>query len=70
MTHMKVLLYGKKGWIGQKVYDLLINEGHEVIVGSCRAENVKGLEDEIIAFQPTNIISTIGRTHGTIGDVN
>jgi dTDP-4-dehydrorhamnose reductase len=67
---MKVLLYGKKGWIGQKVYDLLINEGHEVIVGSCRAENVKGLEDEITAFQPTNIISTIGRTHGTIGDVN
>jgi 3,5-epimerase/4-reductase len=67
---MKVLLYGKKGWIGQKVYDLLVNEGHQVIVGSCRAENVKGLEDEIIAFQPTNIISTIGRTHGTIGDVN
>ena len=67
---MKVLLYGKDGWIGQKVYDLLIKDDHEVIIGSCRAENVKGLEDEISAFKPTNIISTIGRTHGIIGDKN
>ena len=65
---MKVLLYGKDGWIGQKVYDLLVKDGHEVFIGSCRAENVKGLEEEIVAFQPTNIISTIGRTHGTIGE--
>jgi 3,5-epimerase/4-reductase len=67
---MKVLLYGKDGWIGQKVYDLLVKDNHEVIIGSCRAENVKGLEDEISAFKPTNIISTIGRTHGIIGDKN
>lgn len=65
---MKVLLYGKDGWLGQKVYDLLVKDEHEVVIGSCRAENVKGLEEEIVAFQPTNIISTIGRTHGTIGD--
>jgi nucleoside-diphosphate-sugar epimerase len=67
---MKVLLYGKDGWIGQKVYDLLVKDNHEVIIGSCRAENVKGLEEEISAFKPTNIISTIGRTHGIIGDKN
>lgn len=67
---MKVLLYGKDGWIGQKVYDLLVKDNHEVIVGSCRAENVKGLEEEISTFKPTNIISTIGRTHGIIGDKN
>ena len=65
---MKVLLYGKDGWIGHKVYDLLIKDEHEVVIGSCRAENAKDLEDEIVATQPTNIISTIGRTHGTIGD--
>ena len=67
---MKVLLYGKHGWIGQKVYDLLIKDNHEVIVGNIRAEDFEGLEEEIKNVQPTNIISTIGRTHGTIEGVN
>lgn len=65
---MKVLLYGKYGWIGEKVYSLLIEKGHDVIIGNARAENSESLEEEIIAIQPTNIISTIGRTHGKIGD--
>ena len=67
---MKVLLYGKNGWIGQKVYNLLIEKNHKVIVGNKRAEDVTGLEEEIIKVQPTNIISTIGRTHGIIDGVN
>jgi 3,5-epimerase/4-reductase len=67
---MKVLLYGKNGWIGQKVYDLLIKENHEVVVGIVRAEDAVGLEEEILRVNPTNIISTIGRTHGTIDGVN
>ena len=67
---MKVLLYGKNGWIGQKVYDLLIKENHEVVVGNVRAEDAVGLEEEIQRVNPTNIISTIGRTHGTIDGVN
>ena len=65
---MKVLLYGKNGWIGEKVYKLLIQKGHSVIIGNARAENSESLEEEITAIQPTNIISTIGRTHGKIGD--
>jgi dTDP-4-dehydrorhamnose reductase len=65
---MKVLLYGKNGWIGEKVYRLLIERGHGVIIGNARAENSESLEEEIIGIQPTNIISTIGRTHGKIGD--
>ena len=65
---MKVLLYGKNGWIGEKVYKLLIQKGHSVIIGNARAENIESLEEEITAIQPTNIISTIGRTHGKIGD--
>jgi nucleoside-diphosphate-sugar epimerase len=65
---MKVLLYGKNGWIGEKVYSLLIQKGHSVIIGNARAENSESLEEEITAIQPTNIISTIGRTHGKIGD--
>jgi dTDP-4-dehydrorhamnose reductase len=65
---MKVLLYGKNGWIGEKVYKLLIEKGHSVIIGNARAENSESLEEEITAIEPTNIISTIGRTHGKIGD--
>ena len=57
---MKVLLYGKNGWIGEKVYKLLIEKGHNVIIGNARAENSESLEEEIVGIQPTNIISTIG----------
>ena len=67
---MKVLLYGKNGWIGQKVYELLVQGGHDVIIGDVRAEDIVALEEEITRINPTNIISTIGRTHGTINDVN
>ena len=65
---MKVLLYGKNGWIGEKVYKLLIEKGHNVIIGNTRAENRESLEEEIKLIEPTNIISTIGRTHGKIGN--
>jgi 3,5-epimerase/4-reductase len=67
---MKVLLYGRNGWIGQKVYDLLVQGGHEVVVGDARAEDRIALEEEIKCVNPTNIISTIGRTHGMIDGVN
>lgn len=67
---MKVLLYGRNGWIGQKVYDLLVQGGHEVVVGDARAEDMIALEEEIKYVNPTNIISTIGRTHGMIDGVN
>jgi len=66
---MKVLLYGANGWIGQKVHDLLLSGGHTIIVGNMRAENSRDLEEEIKQVNPTNIISTIGRTHGTIDEV-
>jgi len=66
---MKVLLYGANGWIGQKVHELLVSGGHTVVVGNMRAENSSDLEQEIKQVNPTNIISTIGRTHGTIDGV-
>jgi dTDP-4-dehydrorhamnose reductase len=67
---MKVLLYGKNGWIGQKVYELLIQGGHDVVIGDVRAEDFIALEEEIKCVNPTNIISTIGRTRGTVDGVN
>jgi 3,5-epimerase/4-reductase len=65
---MKVLLYGRNGWIGNQVYELLVNNNHEVVIANERAENYKELEEEIKRVVPTHVISLIGRTHGTIGD--
>ena len=65
---MKVLLYGANGWIGEQLYEILKKLSHEVVVGTVRAEDQKGVEDEIKTVQPTHIMSMIGRTHGQIGD--
>jgi nucleoside-diphosphate-sugar epimerase len=62
---MKVLIYGSRAWIGSKVVIELRNNNIEVIEGNCRVDNIKELEEEIRKNQPTHIISTIGRTHGT-----
>lgn len=62
---MKFLVYGKNGWIGGKVFNLLQKEGSDVVEGKARVNNIKELEEEIIKVQPTHIISLIGRTHGT-----
>jgi 3,5-epimerase/4-reductase len=65
---MKILLFGKNGWIGNQIYDLLIKNNKEVVIANQRAENFKELEDEIKTVNPTHIISLIGRTHGVIGE--
>lgn len=62
---MKFLVYGSKGWIGTKVYNELINLGHEVVAGGSRVNDVISLEEEIKVVSPTHVISLIGRTHGT-----
>ena len=65
---MKILLFGKNGWIGNQVYDILIKNNKDVVIANERAENHKQLEEEIKMVNPTHIISLIGRTHGVIGD--
>ena len=65
---MKILLYGANGWIGEQLYEILKKLSHVVVVGAVRAEDQKGVEDEIKTVQPTHIMSMIGRTHGQIGD--
>ena len=62
---MKFLVYGTKGWIGNKVYRYLKENSFDVIEGNSRVENIEELEREIRNNNPTHIISLIGRTHGT-----
>jgi 3,5-epimerase/4-reductase len=62
---MKVLLFGSRGWIGNKFKNLLEQEEDvELFLGSSRVDNEKELELEIENIRPTHVISFIGRTHG------
>jgi 3,5-epimerase/4-reductase len=65
---MKFLLYGVKGWIGSKVFELLKNNNIDVVAGNSRVNDINALENEIKEVSPTHIISLIGRTHGTYKD--
>jgi 3,5-epimerase/4-reductase len=61
----KFLLYGAKGWIGGQVNSILKQQGIETVLGQSRVDNLNHVEVEIKEHQPTHIISTVGRTHGT-----
>jgi 3,5-epimerase/4-reductase len=60
------LLYGGNGWIGSKVYDLLVSMGLKVEKSKCRADDYESVETEINSLDGlTHVMSFIGRTHGT-----
>jgi dTDP-glucose 4,6-dehydratase len=65
---MKVLIYGHKGWIGNQFVDIMEKKSITFFKGKSRVENIKELEKEIDFYNPTHIISFIGRTHGSIGE--
>ena len=60
-----VLLFGSKGWIGSKVYRLLVERGITVHKSKVRAEDTEAIQTEINEIgNVTHIMSFIGRTHG------
>ena len=59
---MRVIVYGGKGWIGQKLVNML--HDHCVRVSEYRLDNLDDIEKEISEFSPTHIACVIGRTHG------
>ena len=61
---MKVLLYGSQGWIGGKFAEYLQESNIDIICAKARADNEKDVEDELLAYKPTHVVSFIGRTHG------
>jgi len=75
-----VLLFGSRGWIGSKVYNLLTEKGINVHKSNARAEDIETIQKEIddigLGSRPvTHIMSFIGRTHGvyegeTIGTID
>ncbi len=63
------LVYGARGWIGGQLTRVLRDASIPYIEGAARADDRRAVEDEIRRHTPTSVVSLIGRTHGTIGDV-
>ena len=65
---MKILIFGGNGWIGNQFVEILKKQNVEFKIGKSRVDNEKLLSDEIEEYEPTHIISFIGRTHGKINN--
>lgn len=65
---MKILVYGHRGWIGSQFVDMLVNKSVLFLEGKARADDINEVEKEINTYNPTHVVSFIGRTHGKIGD--
>lgn len=60
-----ILLFGNKGWIGSKVYKLLIDKNIKVNIAESRADDYHSIDSEIKKLNNiTHIMSFVGRTHG------
>ena len=68
---IRILFFGSKGWIGQQLYTLLekIPRIQSIRSSECRADDRSGIQRELDTYQPTHVVSTIGRTHGKIDNV-
>jgi 3,5-epimerase/4-reductase len=56
------LLFGKTGWIGGKLIDLLSAQGKTVHLASCRTYERESVLREIDQYQPTHILNAAGVT--------
>ena len=61
---MNILFFGSKGWIGRQFCEYLNENNILYIESDLRADNEKDVEKEINEYNPTHIISFIGRTYG------
>jgi len=64
-----ILIFGANGWIGSKVYNLLVASDKQITVykAQSRADDTVAVEKELNSFPNaiTHVMSFIGRTHGT-----
>jgi dTDP-4-dehydrorhamnose reductase len=56
------LLYGKNGWIGGKLIELLKEQGKTFHLGDARSQNRESLEAEIEKYKPTHVLNAAGVT--------
>ncbi len=67
---MKVLVFGSKGWIGSMFINLLKEVNINFKCAECRADNINDVKTELFEYNPTHVVSFIGRTHGVTHGVS
>lgn len=67
---MKILIFGGNGWIGQQFIDLLESKNINYLKSNIKIniDSEGEIIDEIESYNPTNMVSFIGRTHGKINE--
>jgi len=68
---IRILFFGANGWIGGQLVSLLQSHPQieSVTVATTRPQDVPALCTELENVKPTHVVSTIGRTHGKINNV-
>jgi dTDP-glucose 4,6-dehydratase len=63
---MRWLFFGGNGWIGNQLRDYITTsqEGDEIVLATCRADDMANVTLEIQEHSPDVVFSCIGRTHG------
>ena len=63
---MKILLYGTSGWIGNHIYNYLIDNCKNINIqlGITCCDNINALTEEILNIKPDRIICSVGRAYG------
>lgn len=55
-------MFGKNGWIGGKLIEMLKAKGKEVVLANTRLENRESLVAEIESVKPTHVLDAAGVT--------
>eukprot|EP00624_Nannochloropsis_granulata_P003399 evm.model.NODE_27191_length_32237_cov_31.285324.4 len=61
-AEQKYLIFGKNGWIGGKLIDMLKEQGKTVVLGQSRLENREALFAELDEVKPTHVLDAAGVT--------
>lgn len=63
-VHMRILLFGAKGWIASHITPLFHAKGWSVIAADVRADDTEAVCRVLDTEKPDRVVSLIGRTHG------
>lgn len=59
---MKILLYGRTGWIGNQMLNLFQNDSKDIICSSVRLNDYTGMIQELDEVNPTHVLLCAGLT--------
>lgn len=62
MEDMRVLIYGRTGWLGGLMGDICEAKGVTYKFGTARLQDRRGVEEDIKSFKPTHVLNAAGVT--------